>query len=72
MKYKLVNPKRFIAFVTTIVFVVVYITAFFHTKTTTENKNLEISKEVQNSITRNQWTIQESNAQQENTFRSCS
>ena len=29
-------------------------------------------KEVQNSITRNQWTIQESNAQQENTFRSCS
>lgn len=52
-KYKLVNPKRFIAFITMIIFVVIYLLSILHIKTTTENKvnkNSEISKEVQNSI----------------------
>ena len=52
-KYKLTNPKRFIIFISTVVFVVVYVSAIFHIKTTTEakvNKNLEISEKLQNSI----------------------
>ena len=52
-KYKLVNPQRFIAFITIIIFVVIYLLSILHIKTTTENKvnkNLEIAKEVQNSI----------------------
>lgn len=51
-KYKLVNPERFIAIITMIIFVVIYLLSILHIKTTTEtkiNKNSEISKEVQNS-----------------------
>ena len=53
-KYKLVNPKRFIAFITMIIFVVIYLLSILHIKTTTEakvNKFPKISKEIQNSIT---------------------
>ena len=49
----MVNPQRFIAFITIIIFVVIYLLSILHIKTTTENKvnkNLEIAKEVQNSI----------------------
>lgn len=52
-KYKLTNPKRFVIFISTAVFVVVYISAIFQIKTITEtkiNKNLEISEKLQNSI----------------------
>lgn len=52
-KYKLVNPKRFIIFISAVIFVVVYISAIFQIKTTTENKinkNLEISEKLQKSI----------------------
>ncbi len=52
-KYKLTNPKRFVIFISAVVFVVVYISAIFHIKTITEtkiNKNLEISEKLQNSI----------------------
>lgn len=52
-KYKLTNPKRFVIFITTVIFVVVYISAIFQIKTTTEfkvNKNLEKSEKLQNSI----------------------
>lgn len=51
-KYKLTNPKRFVIFISTVILVVVYISALFHIKTITEtkiNKNLEISKKLQNS-----------------------
>ena len=53
-KYKLVNPQRFIAFITIIIFVVIYLLSILHIKTTIEakaNKIPKISKEVQNSIT---------------------
>ena len=52
-KYKLTNPKRFVIFISTVILVVVYISALFHIKTITEtkiNKNLEISEKLQNSI----------------------
>ena len=52
-KYKLTNLKRFVIFISTVVFVVVYILALFYIKTITEtkiNKNLEISEKLQNSI----------------------
>lgn len=51
--YKLTNPKRFIAFITTVILLVVYISVIFQIKTITEtkiNKNLEISEKIQNSI----------------------
>ena len=52
-KYKLINPKRFVIFISTVILVIVYISALFHIKTITEtkiNKNLEISEKLQNSI----------------------
>lgn len=52
-KYKLTNPKRFVIFISIVVFVIIYISALFHIKTITEtkiNKNLEISEKLRNSI----------------------
>ena len=52
-KYKLIHPKRFVIFISTVILVIVYISALFHIKTITEtkiNKNLEISEKLQNSI----------------------
>ena len=44
-KYKLVNPKRFIAFITMIIFVVIYLLSILHIKTTIEDLNAQIIEE---------------------------